>query len=164
MTPMVCATKLAEFLQEKFNGVDYRATDERLTGKQMHVYAGFLPRTISEKDKTQQDPCTVIRPVKINDSKDESTVELQLLVCTYNRDKYYGHMELYHALELIRQWLWQNPIVGGMFRLEGNTETGIPEEQGFPEWIGWMKVKYNIGKPGINVDQIIRLYGAVKEE
>ena len=54
MTPIVCATKLAEFLQEKFNSIDYRATDERLDGKQMHVYAGFLPRTISEKDKTRR--------------------------------------------------------------------------------------------------------------
>ena len=164
MTPMICAIKLAEFLQAKFDGIDYKATDERLEGKPMHVYAGFLPRTVSDKDKTEQDPCIVIRPVKVTDAAEESNVELQLLACTYNRDKNSGHMELYHALELVRQWIWQSPIIGGMFRLEGNTETGIPEEQGFPEWLGWMKVKYNIGKPGINVDQIIRLYGAAKEE
>ncbi len=156
MTPMRCARELAEFLQGKFDSVGYTSTDEKLGGKPMHVYAGFLPRAISEKDKQEQDPCVVIRPVKVNDLDMESEVELQLLVCTYNRDLSTGHMELYHALELCRQWLCQTPVVNAMFRLKKPMETGIPEEQGFPEWLGYMKVTYTIGMPGYNIEQILK--------
>lgn len=156
MTPMRCARELADFLQGRFDGIDYHSTDEKLGGKPMHVYAGFLPRAMSEKDKQEQDPCIVIRPVKVNDLDMESEVELQLLVCTYNRDLSTGHMELYHALELCRQWLCQTPVVNSMFRLKKPMETGIPEEQGFPEWIGYMKVTYTIGMPGYNIDAILK--------
>lgn len=156
MTPMRCARELADFLQGRFDGIDYHSTDERLGGKSMHVYAGFLPRAMSEKDKQEQDPCIVIRPVKVNDLDMESEVELQLLVCTYNRDLSTGHLELYHALELCRQWLCQTPVVSSMFRLKKPMETGIPEEQGFPEWLGYMKVTYTIGTPGYNIDAILK--------
>lgn len=156
MTPMRCARELASFLQEKFDGIDYCSTDEKLGGKPMHVYAGFLPRAMNEKDKLEQDPCVVIRPVKVNDLETESEVELQLLVCTYNRDLATGHMELYHALELCRQWICQTPVVNAMFRLKKPMETGIPEEQGFPEWLGYMKVTYTIGAPGYNIAAILK--------
>ena len=156
MTPMRCAKEVASYLQKKFNSIGYVATDERADGKPMHVYAGFLPRAMSDKDKAAQAPCVVIRPVKVTDEDQESSVELQLLVATYNRAIEDGHLELYHALELCRQCLCQSPVISKMFMLKKPLETGIPEEQGFPEWIGYMKMSYTIGTPGVNVNTLLQ--------
>lgn len=155
MTPMRCAQAIAEYLQEKFDSIGYLAPDERTEGKPMHVYAGFLPRAMSDKEKMAQAPCIVIRPVKVVDTDAESTADLQILAATYNRAVQDGHLELYHVLELCRQWLCQSPVIGNMFMMKKPLETGIPEEQGFPEWIGYMKVTYTIGTPGINVNRML---------
>ena len=59
MTPMRCAKEVASYLQKKFNSIGYVATDERADGKPMHVYAGFLPRAMSEKDKAPQETSNI---------------------------------------------------------------------------------------------------------
>lgn len=156
MTPMRCAMEVAGYLQNKFDSIGYIATDERTEGKTMHVYAGFLPRAMTDKDKAAQAPCVVVRPVRVMDEEEGSTVELQLLAATYNRAIEDGYRELYHVLELCRQWLCQAPVINGMFMLKKPMETGIPEEQGFPEWLGWMKVNYSIGMPGVNINRLLQ--------
>lgn len=155
MTPMRCAQEVAAYLQEKFDAIGYSAFDERTDQKPMHVYAGFLPRALNDKDKMAQAPCIVIRPVKVVDTDAGSTADLQILAATYNRALKDGHLELYHVLELCRQWLCQSPVIGKMFMMKKPLETGIPEEQGYPEWIGYMKVTYTIGTPGINVNSLL---------
>lgn len=155
MTPIRCAREIADFLQEKFNDIGYTASDERVAGKPMHVFAGFLPLAVNDRDKMAQAPCIVVRPVKVTDTEEDSRVDIQLLAATYNKALEDGHLELYHALELCRQWLCQMPVINNMFMLVKPLETGIPEEQGFPEWIGWMKATYIIGKPGVNLRMIL---------
>lgn len=155
MTPIRCAKEITKYLQEKFDAIGYTATDERTEHKPMHVYAGFLPRALSDREKAAQAPCVVVRPVKVVDADEASSVDIQILVATYNKALTDGHLEMYHALELCRQWLCQSPVIGRMFMLQKPLETGIPEEQGFPEWIGYMKAIYTIGAPGINVEKIL---------
>ena len=155
MTPISCATDVAKFLQDKFDSMGYRSTDKNLGDKPMHVFPGFLPKAMTDKEKAAMDPCIVIRPVKFNDLDEESTVELQLLFCTYNRSMDNGFLELYYAMECCRQWLCQEPVINRKYRINMPMESGIPEEQPFPEWLGYIKVSYTIGRPVIPIEKIL---------
>ncbi len=144
MTPIACANALAKFLEEAFKKSDYAPTDEKISFNKITIRDGFLPKRTSAKDKQEQNPCIVIRPVKITDTEKISTIELQLLALTYNSDPEKGHLEIYHILEFVRQQIEINPKIANRFRLSLPLTIVIPEEQPFPEWWAYMQIVYTI--------------------
>lgn len=145
---MMCATEVAVLLTDQLKEV--APTDDKLAGRRIKAYAGFLPRTRSVTDKQKLNPAISVRPVKVVDSLNEgSTVELQIILTVYNASEDFdnSHEELYHYLECMRQALLTNPIIASKYILKYPVETGIPEEQPYPEWWGYMKLIYSVQTP-----------------
>jgi hypothetical protein len=155
MTPIRCASELAKMLQGKFDGIDYHPTAEGLEKNTMHIYPGYLPRATTDEKKRAMNPCITVRVVKVEDTYEGSTVDLELLVTTYNKEFVDGYLDLAHILELCRQWMAQNIIIGNMFQLEKPLTVELPEEQGYPTWWGVITASYTIPRPGVNVNQLL---------
>lgn len=156
MTPIRCARELGEFLKAKFDSIDYHPTAEGMEEKRISVFPGYLPRALSDEAKRKMSPCIVIRVVTVEDTaRDGSTVSLELLVSTYNKEVIDGYLDLMHILELCRQWMNQSPIIGKVFALEKPLSVKLPEEQGFPTWWGVIEASYKIPSPGVNVNRLL---------
>ncbi len=155
MTPIRCASELAKLLKEKFDSIDYHPTSEGMEEKTISVFRGYLPRALSDEAKRKMSPCIVIRVVSVEDALQDSRVNLELLVSTYNKEVIDGYLDLMHILELSRQWICQTPILARKFQLEKPLMVKLPEEQGFPTWWGIITVSYTVPAPGINVNQLL---------
>lgn len=155
MTPIRCACELGKLLKAKFDSIDYHPTAKDMEDRKMNVFSGYLKRTVSDEAKRQQSPCIVVRVVSVEDTAQDSTVNLELLVTTYNKEVEDGYLDLLHILELTRQWICQTPILARTFQLEKPLTMKLPEEQGYPTWWGIITVSYTVPTPGINVNQLL---------
>ncbi len=155
MTPIRCATELKKLLKSKFDSIDYHPTAEGMEDRKMNVYSGYLPRATSDGAKQKMSPCIVVRVVSVEDTAQDSTVNLELLVTTYNKEVTDGYLDLLHILELSRQWICQTPILARTFQLEKPLTVKLPEEQGYPTWWGVITVSYTVPTPGVNVNRLL---------
>ena len=144
MTPLECAQGIAEFLRGKI--VDYEELVESTDGEEKenyNVYAGFLPYAANRQEQKKLCPAIVVRPLEVNDKKDDSTVLLGIYVTTYDEHKEIGCYGLYHLLEFVRFHLLAcNPAAGKYFIEPGSMTTSVPDEQPFPQW--WGRIDFSV--------------------
>lgn len=154
MSPIECAQAVADFIRNEciqdYVPPQFTCTPpkkEPITyTPEIVVRHGFLPKTVTAAEKAKQTYNVVVRPVEIIDSvdtKSPSSIELQILVQTYDDDVTQGHLGLYHIMELIRQGIMRTRTIGE-YRSSGELKTEIPEEQPFPRWWGYMLIKFDL--------------------
>lgn len=115
-------------------------------GKHLHsrVYAGFLPKIESAKDKERRIPAVAVRVTEMNENLNGARHIVNIYVMTYDEDKECGCESLYHELERIRLLiLAENPIER---KYQVNLKESamiitIPDEQPYPYWIGAIEIE-----------------------
>ena len=149
MTPIVCAKEVAALIKEKFVG--YKADDDKVAGNGITIKDGYLPMATTNEEKAKQCPYIIVRPATIIDDPDdqdqESKVDFQIIISTYNSDKNDGHLELYDLIETVRQTLLTNTIVGECFELQTPIKTHIIEAQPYPVWVAYIELSYLVPTP-----------------
>lgn len=143
MTATVLLDELAKFLKEV--NKDYRLSDELVRGNELIVVPGFLKRRENAIETFY--PHIVPRFIKGSDTTSDSNVSVKIFFGTYCEDVNDGWRELYNLMEHTRLALLKQKIIGKKFMLEGNLEYEIPEEQPYPEWVGFMSAEYSIPRP-----------------
>lgn len=116
------------------------------------VYPGYVP---VRKDAREKNSHIYVLVFEGTDTKDESTVKVEIGFSIYDADTDNGWRSLFNAMEHVRQDLMKHPFVDMKFRLEFPISCKIAEEQPFPEWQGMLTATYTIGHPdeeGLNYD------------
>ncbi|WP_196590592.1 hypothetical protein [Pectinatus frisingensis] len=149
MTPIICAQALADVLKDKFS--TFKPADAKIADNKITIRSGYLPLASTNEEKAKQSPYIMVRPIAVKDNietaDDESVLDMQILVSTFNTDKENGHLELFHMLEMIRQAILTHGVIGKRFTLKYPVDTIIPEVQPFPTWFAYFTLSYRIPTP-----------------
>lgn len=150
-TPLECAYGLANFFQEKL--AEYCERNE--AAENFNVYVGYLPLATRNEEKKTLCPAVVIRPLEVNDGENESSVIMGVYVTTYDNDKKFGCLGLYHVIEFLRfQLLINNPVNDKWRIIPGTLSTSIPDEQPWPQWWARLDFAINIMQPKRVINEI----------
>lgn len=143
MIPVILLDELAKFLKEA--NKEYHLSDEKVKDKKLIAVAGFLKRR--ENAKEMFFPHIVPRLIKGDDTETGSNVTVRIYFGTYCEDVNDGWRELFNLMEHSRQALLKQRTIANRFRLELPIHYEIYEDQPYPEWFGFMDVKYTIAQP-----------------
>jgi len=144
MIPVNLLNDLVEFL----NGInkDYRLLDEKVKDNPLIIVPGWLKQ--KERANEIQYPHIVPRFLGSEDGADGvSRANLRIYYGTYCEDVNKGGLELFNLLEHNRQALLKTRTIANKHRLDLPVKVVIPEEQPYPEWVGYIDVQYIIGQP-----------------
>ena len=138
---------------------------------EINVYTGFLPYASTDAEKKKLCPAIVIRPELVEDRQDYSLAHLLINVTTYDRDKQQGYLSLYSLLEWVRlKFLTDTPIDNKWLLQDGSLTMGVPPDQPYPQWWGYIEAAIHIPRPLRNEAQWYhsgykgRLYGEKKKD
>lgn len=158
MTPYLCAECLVNDLRGLFK--DYVSPCEKTAANGIKIYTGYLPKYTNSADKQKNSPCIAVRPVQIDDEEaGRSYVTLQVLVQTYDDNLTEGHREMYHILQMIREYILTNEVINQQYDLQQPAHTMIPEEQPWPLWWGYMVLRYDCYQPHENLINFLNQRG-----
>ena len=106
------------------------------------------------EDKRKLCPAVVVHPYSVSDA-DSSTVGITVLVTTYNEALTKGHVGLYHLLEVVRERLLSDNPVALKYEIKENTvNTTIPDDQPYPQWVGYLEFEVYIPVIRRNLNKI----------
>lgn len=151
MTPLDVSDGIATYLMDELRKLNETSD---VTTSPIRVWSGFLPRVDKNKDKRKLCPAVVVHPYSVSDA-DSSTVGITVLVTTYDEALTKGHVGLYHLLEVVRERLLSDNPVALRYEIKENTiNTTIPDDQPYPQWIGYLEFEVYIPVIRRNLNKI----------
>ena len=151
MTPLDVSDGNAEYLMNELRKLNENSD---VTEKPIRVWSGFLPRVDKNEDKRKLCPAVVVHPYSVSDA-DSSTVGITVLVTTYDEALTEGHVGLYHLLEVVRERLLSDNPVALKYEIKENTiNTTIPDDQPYPQWVGYLEFEVYIPVIRRNLNKI----------
>lgn len=151
MTPLDVSDGIAEYLMNELRKLNENSD---VTEKPIRVWSGFLPRVDKNEDKRKLCPAVVVHPYSVSDA-DNSTVGITVLVTTYDEALTEGHVGLYHLLEVVRERLLSDNPVALKYEIKENTiNTTIPDDQPYPQWVGYLEFEVYIPVIRRNLNKI----------
>lgn len=146
-TPISLIDAVRDFCEEVTK--QYFLETNKNHNKEPQVVTGYLP-TKKSTDKPDF-PYVIVRFMEGNDSQD-STVNLKIIVGTYDEeDDSNGWRDVLNILQRIRTELFKRQALANKYRVELPFKYLLPEDQPYPEWIGWIETKWII--PSIVLEQ-----------
>ena len=149
MTPLDVSDGIAKYLMDELRKLNETSD---VTAKPIRVWSGFLPRVDKNEDKRKLCPAVVVHPYSVSDS-DSSTVGITVLVTTYDEALTKGHVGLYHLLEVVRERLLSK---------ENTVNTTIPDDQPYPQWVGYLEFEVYIPVIRRNLNKIFAYNKAIE--
>jgi hypothetical protein len=110
------------------------------------VVKGYLPPK-NPKEQQEDFPYVIARYLSDESQNDGSMAQVKLLCGIYSEDDQQGWHDLLNVMDAIKTHLLSKRFFGGCFEIELPLKRVIPEEQGAPEWVGWLTL--NIAIPNI---------------
>jgi hypothetical protein len=151
MTPLDVSDGIAEYLMNELRKLNENSD---VTERPIRVWSGFLPRVDKNEDKRKLCPAVVVHPYSVSDA-DSSTVGITVLVTTYDEALTEGHVGLYHLLEVVRERLLSDNPVALKYEIKENTiNTTIPDDQPYPQWVGYLEFEVYIPVIRRNLNKI----------
>lgn len=151
MTPLDVSDGIAAYLMNELRKLNENSD---VTERPIRVWSGFLPRVDKNEDKRKLCPAVVVHPYSVNDA-DSSTVGITVLVTTYDEALTEGHVGLYHLLEVVRERLLSDNPVALKYEIKENTiNTTIPDDQPYPQWVGYLEFEVYIPVIRRNLNKI----------
>lgn len=151
MTPLDVSDGIAEYLMNELRKLNENSD---ATERPIRVWSGFLPRVDKNEDKRKLCPAVVVHPYSVSDA-DNSTVGITVLVTTYDEALTEGHVGLYHLLEVVRERLLSDNPVALKYEIKENTiNTTIPDDQPYPQWVGYLEFEVYIPVIRRNLNKI----------
>lgn len=141
MTPLDVSDGIAKYLMNELRKLNENSD---VTERPIRVWSGFLPRVDKNEDKRKLCPAVVVHPYSVSDA-DISMVGITVLVTTYDEALTEGHVGLYHLLEVVRERLLSDNPVALKYEIKENTiNTTIPDDQPYPQWVGYLEFEVYI--------------------
>lgn len=151
MTPLDVSDGIAKYLMNELRKLNENSD---VTERTIRVWSGFLPRVDKNEDKRKLCPAVVVHPYSVSDA-DSSTVGITVLVTTYDEALTEGHVGLYHLLEVVRERLLSDNPVALKYEIKENTiNTTIPDDQPYPQWVGYLEFEVYIPVIRRNLNKI----------
>ena len=151
MTPLDVSDGIAKYLMNELRKLNENSD---VTERPIRVWSGFLPRVDKNEDKRKLCPSVVLHPYSVSDA-DSSTVGITVLVTTYDEALTEGHVGLYHLLEVVRERLLSDNPVALKYEIKENTiNTTIPDDQPYPQWVGYLEFEVYIPVIRRNLNKI----------
>lgn len=151
MTPLDVSDGIAKYLMNELRKLNENSD---VTERPIRVWSGFLPRVDKNEDKRKLCPAVVVHPYSVSDA-DNSTVGITVLVTTYDEALTEGHVGLYHLLEVVRERLLSDNPVALKYEIKENTiNTTIPDDQPYPQWVGYLEFEVYIPVIRRNLNKI----------
>ena len=151
MTPLDVSDGIAAYLMNELRKLNETSD---VTASTIRVWSGFLPRVDNNADLRKLCPAVVVRPHSVNDA-DSSTVGITVLVTTFDDALTKGHVGLYHLLEVVRERLLSDNPVALKYEIKENTvNTTIPDDQPYPQWVGYLEFEVYIPVIRRNLNKI----------
>lgn len=151
MTPLDVSDGIAKYLMNELRKLNENSD---VTERPIRVWSGFLPRVDKNEDKRKLCPAVVVHPYAVSDA-DSSTVGITVLVTTYDEALTNGHVGLYHLLEVVRERLLSDNPVALKYEIKENTiNTTIPDDQPYPQWVGYLEFEVYIPVIRRNLNKI----------
>lgn len=151
MTPLDVSDGIAEYLMNELRKLNENSD---VTERPIRVWSGFLPRVDKNEDKRKLCPAVVVHPYSVSDA-DSSTVGITVLVTTYDEALTEGHVGLYHLLEVVRERLLSDNPVALKYEIKEDTiNTTIPDDQPYPQWVGYLEFEVYIPVIRRNLNKI----------
>lgn len=151
MTPLDVSDGIAAYLMDELRKLNETSD---VTAGTIRVWSGFLPRVDNNSELRKLCPAVVVRPYSVNDA-DSSTVGITVLVTTFDEALTKGHVGLYHLLEVVRERLLSNNPVALKYEIKENTvNTTIPDDQPYPQWVGYLEFEVYIPVIRRNLNKI----------
>lgn len=151
MTPLDVSDGIAKYLMNELRKLNENSD---VSERPIRVWSGFLPRVDKNEDKRKLCPAVVVHPYSVNDA-DSSTVGITVLVTTYDEALTEGHVGLYHLLEVVRERLLSDNPVALKYEIKENTiNTTIPDDQPYPQWVGYLEFEVYIPVIRRNLNKI----------
>ncbi|OLN21404.1 hypothetical protein BTO30_14890 [Domibacillus antri] len=137
--------ELVVFLEKVVKEYDLNTNVEGLT-KAPKVAAGFLgekQKRIQSGDPLPDFPYILVRFLTSEINKKQKTGKVRILAGTYSEDTKEGWRYVANVLTRVEMKLLNRPSFGA-FTLDTDQpiKTTLPEEQPFPEWVGWIEVSF----------------------
>ena len=151
MTPLDVSDGIAKYLMNELRKLNENSD---VAERPIRVWSGFLPRVDKNEDKRKLCPAVVVHPYSVSDA-DISTVGITVLVTTYDEALTEGHVGLYHLLEVVRERLLSDNPVALKYEIKENTiNTTIPDDQPYPQWVGYLEFEVYIPVIRRNLNKI----------
>lgn len=151
MTPLDVSDGIAKYLMNELRKLNENSD---VTERPIRVWSGFLPRVDKNEDKRKLCPAVVVHPYSVSDA-DSSTVGITVLVTTCDEALTEGHVGLYHLLEVVRERLLSDNPVALKYEIKENTiNTTIPDDQPYPQWVGYLEFEVYIPVIRRNLNKI----------
>lgn len=151
MTPLDVSDGIAAYLMSELRKLNETSD---VTTRPIRVWSGFLPRVDKNEDKRKLCPAVVVHPYSVSDA-DSSTVGITVMVITYDEALTEGHVGLYHLLEVVRERLLSDNPVALKYEIKENTiNTTIPDDQPYPQWVGYLEFEVYIPVIRRNLNKI----------
>lgn len=151
MTPLDVSDGIAKYLMNELRKLNENSD---VTERPIRVWSGFLPRVDKNEDKRKLCPAVVVHPYSVSDA-DSSTVGITVLVTAYDEALTEGHVGLYHLLEVVRERLLSDNPVALKYEIKENTiNTTIPDDQPYPQWVGYLEFEVYIPVIRRNLNKI----------
>ena len=151
MTPLDVSDGIAKYLMNELRKLNENSD---VTERPIRVWSGFLPRVDKNEDKRKLCPAVVVHPYSVSDA-DSSTVGITVLVTTYDEALTEGHVGLYHLFEVVRERLLSDNPVALKYEIKENTiNTTIPDDQPYPQWVGYLEFEVYIPVIRRNLNKI----------
>ena len=159
MTPLDVSDGIAKYLMNELRKLNENSD---VTERPIRVWSGFLPRVDKNEDKRKLCPAVVVHPYSVSDA-DSSTVGITVLVTTYDEALTEGHVGLYHLLEVVRERLLSDNPVALKYEIKENTiNTIIPDDQPYPQWVGYLEFEVYIPVIRRNLNKIFTDYKVIE--
>lgn len=143
-SPVLLVDELKAFVEKVVQSYVLE-TNKADVEKPPQVAAGYLPAKKSGPDPDY--PFVLARLIDNNDTRDGSTATVKIIAGTHSEDEQEGWRDPANILLRIRGELLKRRIIGGKYRLELPLKIEIPEEQAFPEWVGFMTTTWAYAQP-----------------
>lgn len=117
--------------------------------KAPQVVAGYLPakRPKDQPDAVPDLPYVIVRLLRGEDQGNGSTATVKILIGTHSEAEQDGWRDAANIIERIRIELLKHRTVARRFRLELPLTYELPEEQPYPEWVGWLETRWALAQP-----------------
>lgn len=134
-------------------------TNKKDIEKPPQVVAGYLSSkkpTNDEKKDIPDYPYVICRLLGGEDTRQNGAVTIKIIIGTYSEDEQNGWRDVANIIQKIWIELFKKQIVANQFKVEYPMSFEMPEEQPFPEWVGWMNTTWIVAHPvlegGLNVE------------
>lgn len=124
------------------------------------VIDGYLPPKNPKDPQSIEDfPFVIVRYLNDEGQVENSTAQVKIICGIYSEDDQRGWRDFLNLSNTIKTHLMSKSFLGKCFEVQLPIKREFPEEQGVPEWIGWLTLTIaipNIQAVNKEVEKIIR--------